>query len=101
MTFFFFLHELLGDVALNNFVSEVPTHRVAAERIDLKALLQRQTAGLESDVHQPRAREISVGENWEHEKPADTTQASSIAQVKDFATAKTLHCKFLSRRLML
>src|SRR5437870_9658370 len=68
VTFFFRLHELLGDVALNNFVSEVPTHRLAAESIDLKALLQSQSAGFEADVHQPRARAVSVGENREDEK---------------------------------
>ena len=78
VTFLFRLHELLGDVALNNFVSEVPTHRLAAERIDLKALLQLQPAGLESNVHQPRAREVSVSENLIHpiiRRFADTTQA--------------------------
>ena len=76
VAFFFRLHELLGDVALHNFVSEIPAHRLATERIDLKALLQCKTAGLESNVHKPRAREVSVGENSEHEKRADTTQAS-------------------------
>src|SRR5205807_9189759 len=55
------LHKLLGDVALNNLVSEVPTHGLAAESLDLKALLQCQTAALESDVHESSAREISVG----------------------------------------
>ena len=42
----------------DNFVGEVPTQRVATESIDLKALLQRQIAKLESDVHEPRARNM-------------------------------------------
>ena len=62
MTPLFRFHELPRYVALNNFMREVPSHRVATETIDLKALLQRQTAGLEADVHEPGAREVSVSE---------------------------------------
>ena len=40
--------------------------RVATESVDLKALLQRQTASLETDVHEPRAREVGVSEYREH-----------------------------------
>src|SRR5258705_12070069 len=44
VAFLFRLNELFCDVALYNFVREVPTHRVATERVELKALLQCQTA---------------------------------------------------------
>ncbi len=63
VTFLFRLHKLLGDVALNNFVSEIPTHRIATKRINLKALLQRQPAGFKTDVHQASAGEVGVSEN--------------------------------------
>ncbi|HSE18280.1 MAG TPA: hypothetical protein VLB46_14580 [Pyrinomonadaceae bacterium] len=39
-------NQLLGDVALNNFMIEVLTHRVATDSVDLKALLKYQPAGL-------------------------------------------------------
>src|SRR5260370_10407972 len=38
------LNELFCDVTLEDFVRKVPTHGVATESLDLKALLQRQTA---------------------------------------------------------
>lgn len=66
LTFLFRLNELLCDVALDDLVSEVPTHGVTAESLDLKALLQRQTARLEADVHEPGAREVGVSEYWDH-----------------------------------
>ena len=57
VAFLFRTDELLGDVALDDLVREVPTQRVATESLDLKALLQRQPASLEPDVHEPRAGE--------------------------------------------
>jgi|GEM_PF-3238322 len=54
------------DIALDNLVREVPPHRVATDGIDLKALLKCKPTGLQPDVHEPRAREVSVGEYWEH-----------------------------------
>lgn len=68
MAFLFRLHELLCDVALDNFVREVPTQRVATQSLDLKALLQRQPAGLQANVHEPSTREVGVSEYWEHQK---------------------------------
>ena len=62
VAFLFRTDEFLGDVALDHFVREVPTQRVATESLDLKALLQHQTARLEADVHQPRAGEVGVCE---------------------------------------
>ena len=46
MAFFVSENNLLCYVALNDFVREVPTHRVATECVDLKALLQREAASL-------------------------------------------------------
>ena len=40
VAFLFRLNELLCDVALDDFVGEVPTQGVATESLDLKALLQ-------------------------------------------------------------
>jgi len=54
---------------LDDFVSEVVAHRVATETVDLKTLLQRQTAGLKSNIHQPGAGEVGVGENWKGQSP--------------------------------
>jgi hypothetical protein len=51
LAFLFRTDELLCDVALDDFVREVPTQGVATESVDLKALLQCQTARLEADVH--------------------------------------------------
>lgn len=53
-------YNLLRDVALHNFVSEVPSHRVATESVDLKALLQREATGLKTNVHKPGAREVKM-----------------------------------------
>jgi hypothetical protein len=64
VAFFLRLHELLGDVALDHFVREVPAQRVTTESFDLKTLLQRQPASLEADVHEPGAREVGVGEYY-------------------------------------
>lgn len=47
---------------------KVPPQRVAADRIDLKALLQCESTGLETDVHKSCAREVGVGENREERK---------------------------------
>jgi hypothetical protein len=67
LAFLFRLNELLCDVALDDFVREVPTQGVATESIDLKALLQCQTARLEADVHEPGAREVGVSEYRDHQ----------------------------------
>src|SRR5260370_27402089 len=67
VAFLFRLHELLCDVALDYFVSEVLAHGVATESIDLEALLQGQTASLNADIHEPGAREIGVGEYLLHQ----------------------------------
>lgn len=66
LAFLFRTDELLGDVALDDFVREVPPQGVATESLDLKALLQCQTAGLKTDVHQPGAREVGVSEYRDH-----------------------------------
>lgn len=66
VAFLFRTDELLSDVALDDLMSEVPTQRVATNSLDLKALLQGETTGLEADVHQTGAREVGVGENREH-----------------------------------
>src|SRR6267142_1546459 len=52
VAFLFRLNKLLRNVALDDFVREVPAQGVATKRLDLKALLQRQTARLESDIHE-------------------------------------------------
>ena len=67
LTFLFRLNELLCDVALDDFVREVPTQGVATESLDLKALLQCQTSRLEADVHEPCAREVGVSEDRDHQ----------------------------------
>jgi len=59
-------HNLPRDIALDNLVSEIPPHRVAANRIDLKTLLQRQPASFKPDVHQSRAGEVTVREYLSH-----------------------------------
>ena len=82
----FRLHEFPRDIALDDVVSKIPPQRIATEGLNLKALLQRQPASSEADIHEPRAGEVGVRENWEHKKPADTTRASSKAQVKYFAS---------------
>jgi len=61
------MHQLLRDVALHDFVREVPPHRLATSRVDLKALLQRQAAAFKTDVHEPGAGEVGVGENRERQ----------------------------------
>ena len=66
VAFLFRTDEFLGDVALNNFVREVPSHRLTTESIDLKALLQCQPARLKADVHEPGAGEVRVGEYLIH-----------------------------------
>src|SRR5688572_18473616 len=76
MTFLFRLHQLLCDVTLDDFVREVSPHGVATESVDLKALLQCQTASLEANVHEPSAREVSVSEYWAHHDRS--TLASSV-----------------------
>lgn len=43
-----------------------PPHRVAAQSIYLKALLQRQPASFEANVHESGAGEVGVGEYWKH-----------------------------------
>jgi hypothetical protein len=55
-------------------VISVPIHfptgteqRFATESLDLKALLQCQTARLESHVHEPGAREVRVSEDLNHQ----------------------------------
>ena len=58
--------ELLRDVALNNFMTEVVTHRVTTDRVDLEALLQTQSARRKTDVHKSSAREVGVGNYSEH-----------------------------------
>ena len=70
MTFFFRRHELLCDVALNDFVREVPTQGIATKRLDLKTLLQCQTARLETDIHEPSPRKVGVGEYRNHQSKA-------------------------------
>jgi hypothetical protein len=60
VAFLFRLHELLRYVTLNNLVREVPTLRIATDRVDLKALLQRQSTSLEADVHEPCAGEVGI-----------------------------------------
>lgn len=40
VAFLFRLNKLLSDLTLNHFLGEVPAHRIATERVDLKALLQ-------------------------------------------------------------
>ena len=67
MAFLFRLNELLCDVALDHFVREIPTQGVATESVDLKALLQYQTARLEANVHEPGAREVGISEYWDHQ----------------------------------
>jgi hypothetical protein len=61
------MNELLGDVTLDDFVREVPTEGIATESLDLKALLQCQTARLQPDVHESGAREVGVSEYWAHQ----------------------------------
>jgi hypothetical protein len=48
-------NDLPCDIALHNFVIEVPPHRVATNSVKFKALLQCQSAGFESDIHESRA----------------------------------------------
>src|SRR2546425_8362969 len=67
VAFLFRLNELVCDVTLHDLVSEVPTQGVATESVDLKALLQCQSARLEADVHQPGAREVCVSEYRNHQ----------------------------------
>lgn len=45
-------------------MSEVSTERVATESVNLKALLQCHTAGLQADIHEPCAREVGVSEYY-------------------------------------
>jgi hypothetical protein len=66
VAFLFRLHQLLSDVALHNFMSEVPSQRVATQRFNLKALLQRQSASLQPNIHQPSAGEVGVSEYRDH-----------------------------------
>src|SRR5213075_243095 len=46
------LNQLLRDVALHDLMREVTPHRVTTSRVNLKALLQRQTAAFKTNVHQ-------------------------------------------------
>ena len=51
VTFFLGVNKFLCDVALDHFVREIPAHCLATNPINFKTLLERQTAGLETDVH--------------------------------------------------
>src|SRR6266496_607710 len=67
VTLLFRLNKLLRHVALDNFMREVPAYCLATERVNLKALLQCETARLQADVHEPGAREVGVSEYRDHQ----------------------------------
>ena len=66
VAFFVCENDLPRDIALDYLVREVPSHRVATNSINFKALLQRQPASFKPDVHESRAREVGVREYWVH-----------------------------------
>lgn len=91
VTVLFRLYELLRDVALDDFVREVAPHRVATEAVNLKALLQCETAGFKTNVHQSSAGKIGISENRFHPRSSRILlRHPESRNVKEFASKQTL-----------
>jgi len=65
---------------------EVAPLRITTNSLNLKALLQHQTASLEADIHQPRAREVRVSEYRKHKNASgrlgNLTRCSLVGKVE-------------------